>query len=496
MTAPAAPRAAIYARISMDRDDTEQGVTRQREDGEKLAANRGYEVTGLYTDNDKSASTGQHRPDYERLMAAAGRGEFGVIIVWQLSRLWRNRRERAEGIELLKARGVSVAACKGQDLDLSTSYGRTMADIMGALDTWEGDVKAERVTAAQVRAVEAGRWIGGPRPFGWDLVPDPARKGTKEEHRLVLPVINNAEADEIRRLARDLLEGRSLAALVRDLNERGVRTAWGKSWTPASLRKLLTRPRNYGAGEYEGELYPGTWPAILDEDTVRQIAALLADPSRRTSTGNVVKYLLSGIARCGVEGCGAPVKSASATTRRGTRRRLYKCSAREHLYRSQEMCDLVVVGELLSHLRAMTPENRLRMLAEEDPASPQAAEAARLRAKLAEWADMLSKDETDRATYKRQTAVLRGQLTAAERAMSRVPRAPVVRDLLVAGDVSGAWEAMPLDRQRSAIYELLEVTILPGARPRPGQPLRKDTVGLAIRFTFGRKIEPFGEVQP
>ena len=35
-------------------------------------------------------------------MAAAARGEIDVILVYQTSRLWRNRRERAEGIEILR----------------------------------------------------------------------------------------------------------------------------------------------------------------------------------------------------------------------------------------------------------------------------------------------------------------------------------------------------------------------------------------------------------
>jgi DNA invertase Pin-like site-specific DNA recombinase len=229
----------------MDRDDTEKGVGRQREDAEALAASRGYQIEDRYrfTDNDVSASNGDYRPGYAALMDAAARGELDVIIVWQLSRLWRNRRERAGGIDMLKRAGVPVAACKGMDLDLSTSYGRMMGDIMGAADTWESEVKGERVTAAQIQAAAAGRWTGGTRPFGWDLLTDPAAKGTKTEHRLVVPVLNEAEAAEVRRLATALLSGRSLGMLVKDLNDRGIRTTWGGRWTPASLRKVLTRSR-------------------------------------------------------------------------------------------------------------------------------------------------------------------------------------------------------------------------------------------------------------
>jgi len=60
-----------------------------------------------------------------------------TIIVFQTSRLWRNRRERAEGIEILRRAGVSVAAVKGPSLDLSSAYGRGMAGLLGEFDTME-----------------------------------------------------------------------------------------------------------------------------------------------------------------------------------------------------------------------------------------------------------------------------------------------------------------------------------------------------------------------
>jgi DNA invertase Pin-like site-specific DNA recombinase len=477
----------------MDRDDTEKGVGRQREDAEALAASRGYQIEDRYrfTDNDVSASNGDYRPGYAALMDAAARGELDVIIVWQLSRLWRNRRERAGGIDMLKRAGVPVAACKGMDLDLSTSYGRMMGDIMGAADTWESEVKGERVTAAQIQAAAAGRWTGGTRPFGWDLLTDPAAKGTKTEHRLVVPVLNEAEAAEVRRLATALLSGRSLGMLVKDLNDRGIRTTWGGRWTPASLRKVLTRSRNFGQVEFAGVVYPGVWPPIYGEDVHRKVVALLSDPERRTSTGNVTRYLLSGIATCGI--CGERVKSGSAKNRNGTRRKLYKCP-KEHLFRSQEAVDSVVVPTLIMRLRRMTPQARAAALAGDSEPAPQALEASRLRAKLAEFADMLVHDEIDRAEYKRQRTILKGQITAAERQMARASRVPVLGEFLASTDIDKAWAALPLDRQRAVLGELLSVVILPGAHLGHGEPLNPQTVGLGIGWKLWPEDEDLGDV--
>ena len=63
------------------------------------------EIVRTDVDNDISALNGEHRPAYEAVMAAAARGEIDVILVFQTSRFWRNRGERAEGIEVLRKAG-------------------------------------------------------------------------------------------------------------------------------------------------------------------------------------------------------------------------------------------------------------------------------------------------------------------------------------------------------------------------------------------------------
>jgi hypothetical protein len=221
------------------------------------------------------------------------------------------------------------------------------------------------------------------------------------------------------------------------------------------------------------------------------VVALLSDPERRTSTGNVTRYLLSGIATCGI--CGERVKSGSAKNRNGTRRKLYKCP-KEHLFRSQEAVDSVVVPTLIMRLRRMTPQARAAALAGDSEPAPQALEASRLRAKLAEFADMLVHDEIDRAEYKRQRTILKGQITAAERQMARASRVPVLGEFLASTDIDKAWAALPLDRQRAVLGELLSVVILPGAHLGHGEPLNPQTVGLGIGWKLWPEDEDLGDV--
>lgn len=100
-------------------------------------------------------------------MAAADGPGFDWVVMWHQSRIWRNRRERADGIERLKTTQVSLAAVKGPALDLTTAQGRMLAGLLGEVDTAEVEIEGERQAAAGLQSAQQGRPTGEPRPFGY-----------------------------------------------------------------------------------------------------------------------------------------------------------------------------------------------------------------------------------------------------------------------------------------------------------------------------------------
>src|SRR5690606_19922833 len=116
-------------------------------------------------------------------------------------------------------------------IDLSTAQGRMVARQLAALDAAEAEIMSERIRAAKRHSAAAGRWLGGPRPYGY------------------MPggmVIKDDEAAVVARVTDQLLMGASLRSLVAELNAAGVRTATGRQWTPYTLRQVVLRPRNAG----------------------------------------------------------------------------------------------------------------------------------------------------------------------------------------------------------------------------------------------------------
>ena len=230
-------RCARYARISFDKAGDEHGVTNQLADQQRVADSRGFVIVRTEVDNDISALNGKHRPGYEAVMAAAARGEIDVILVFQTSRFWRNRRERAEGIEILRKAGVSLIATKGPSLDMSTAYGRGMAGLLGEFDTMESEVKAERQQLAAFHRAENGQPPAGVRLTGYTMA------GVAVED----------EAEVVRQMFARFHAGDSLRGIVAWLTGQGVPTRSGRPWNPSSVRTILTNSRYAGRVVYRGQ---------------------------------------------------------------------------------------------------------------------------------------------------------------------------------------------------------------------------------------------------
>ncbi|GAA3127536.1 hypothetical protein GCM10010466_17920 [Planomonospora alba] len=214
-------RAAIYCRISQDRAGAGLGVARQEDDCRALIERRGWQVAGIYSDNDVSAYSGSPRPAWRRLLADIEAGAIDAIVCWHVDRLTRSPRELEDVIDLADRRGIELATVTGE-IDLATPTGRLIARMLGAAARHEAEHKAERQKRQRRQNAEAGKVSGGGmRPYGYAA------------DRIT--VIED-EAEVIREAARRVLAGESLASICRDFETRDIRTPSGRYWLPTTLR--------------------------------------------------------------------------------------------------------------------------------------------------------------------------------------------------------------------------------------------------------------------
>jgi len=283
-------RAAIYTRISLDRDGTRLGVERQRQDCEALCKARGWTVTTVIEENDTSATKGK-RPGYARLVQLAADRKVEVIVGWAVDRITRTPREIEDLIDLSARTGVKVATVSG-DLDLTTDTGQLVGRILGAVARQEVQRKGERQRRSNLQRAEQGTVsTGGIRTMGYE--PGMVR-------------IVRREAKLIRDGFSWTVAGLSLREVARRWNAAEFTTAHGGSWVGTSVRVVLRNPRYAGFTKHRGQIVgTGKWTPLVTEEVFAAVRAILDDPGRRTTPDTARRYLLPGLCplrvRCG--GC-------------------------------------------------------------------------------------------------------------------------------------------------------------------------------------------------
>ena len=107
-------------------------------------------------------ASGSHadRPGLDEALAFARLGD--TLVVWWLDRLGRSLRHRIDTVALLAERGIGLKSLQEQ-IDTTTSGGKLVFHVFGALAEFERDLIRERTQAGLVAARARGRQGGRPR---------------------------------------------------------------------------------------------------------------------------------------------------------------------------------------------------------------------------------------------------------------------------------------------------------------------------------------------
>jgi DNA invertase Pin-like site-specific DNA recombinase len=422
-------RAAVYVRQSVDQG---VGIATQQKRCRELVASRGWPTAVEYADNATSASKVRGAGTaWSRMLDDVRAGRIDVVVAVNLDRLLRTQRDLTTLLDL----GVLVVTLEGE-LDLTSASGEMQAAVLTTLARFETRRKSERQVRSNQARAEAGKVVRGRRPFGFD-----------DDGKTVRP----AEADAIREGYRMIAQGQTLAAVARAWTERGHGTPQGNAWNYSGARDVLLNPRNRGAVRRHGAIVneEAEWEALVDRDTFAAVEAILRDPARRRGEPQVSR-LLSNIAVCGVDGCGAHIH-AGGSARRGVAN--YRCSgSKGHFARMAAPVEEHVVAVVVAFLE----EKKLGDLLADDPeVDDLASEATRVRARLDRLrAAFAEDDDADEAEWLATSRALNKRLADVERRIIESARAADLSALVGAPDVRAAWDALPLDQKRRALRAL------------------------------------------
>lgn len=260
-------------------------------------------------------------------------GVIDTIVFWKLDRLTRQGLTGLHPLLALDAKLVSA----NEEIDTTSAMGKGVAGLLASMAEQESENTSLRVRRAHQAAAEKGTMhSGGPRGYGY------TRGG------LIVP----EEAEVVREVARRALDGESFRSIAKDLNERGVTTTTGGPWHSSVLANLARSPRLAGLRTYNGDVYEGSWTAILSVSDHRKLVASKSEPRvlRRPY------HLLAGIIYCGE--CGGKMKTMGFRMKNGQPFERYQCVPAPgqvncgHVAVTKKSTELFVKDELFAALFA------------------------------------------------------------------------------------------------------------------------------------------------
>lgn len=261
-------RAAVYARFSTDLQN-EKSVEDQIALCRQYAAKEGLQVVAEFYDQARSGASIMGREGLIDLLAQAKAGKFDVVIVEALDRLSRDMEDLAGIHKRFQFQGIEIRAVH------EGVANTVLVGLRGLVGQLYREDNVHKVRRGMTGLVKAGLSAGG-RAYGYR--PDPANKGKL--------LINDDEAEIIRRVFREYAEGKSPRAICYDLNNERIPAPRGTRWSASTIHGSLDR----GYGILHNQLYVGkiVWNKVRmvkDPDTGKRLSR--SNPPSEWKTADV-----------------------------------------------------------------------------------------------------------------------------------------------------------------------------------------------------------------
>ena len=292
-------RCAVYCRVSSDErlDQEFNSIDAQQDAGHAyIASQRSEGWIPVADDYDDPGYSGGNieRPGLKRLLADIERSQIDIVVVYKIDRFTRSLADFSKMVEVFERQGVSFVSVT-QQFNTTTSMGRLMLNVLLSFAQFEREVTGERIRDKIAASKRKGLWMGGVPPLGYDVV----------NRQLV---INEKEAELVRRIFGEMLTIGSPTRIAEGLNNEGITT---KAWTTQEgqeragtridrkyLYKLLRNRMYLGELSHKGSWFIGAHEAIIDHGLWGRVQEVIQrDPHQRsvqTQTRGKTDALLRG----------------------------------------------------------------------------------------------------------------------------------------------------------------------------------------------------------
>ena len=369
--------AAIYARVSSDQQREEKTIASQTAALVAFARSGGYSVPDewIFEDAGYSGAT-LVRPGLERVRDLAAEGQIHAVLALSPDRLSRKYAYQVLLIEELARHGVETVFIKSPPA--RTAEDQLLLQFQGMISEYERAQILERSRRGKRHRAKQGEVsVLSGVPYGYRYI-------RKTDERAAYYHVIDAEADVVRQVfALYTVEGLSIGAITRRLNERGVPTKkGGAQWEHSTVWAILRNPAYQGAACFgktqvaarqrlssrtvrlngsirnrnsaSHELPPDQWiqipvPGLISEETFALAQERLQANKTLASRRTIEPSLLQGLVHC--RHCGYALYRTST---RSSARKIYyyRCLGSDAWrYQGKARCDQRPIRlDLLEHL--------------------------------------------------------------------------------------------------------------------------------------------------
>ena len=229
-------RVAGYARVSTDMEDQQTSYAAQCDYYTNYIKNHSdWEFAGLYSDEGATACNTFKRNGFNKMVEDALAGRIDLIITKSVSRFARNTVDSLSTIRKLKDNGCECYFEK-ENIWTFDSKGELLITIMSSLAQEESRSISENCTWGWRKRCADGKVSV---PFGRFLGYERGEDGNL--------VVNEEQAQIVRKIYGYFLQGRSPYQIAKLLTAQGIPTPGGKKvWGSAVVRSILTNEKYKG----------------------------------------------------------------------------------------------------------------------------------------------------------------------------------------------------------------------------------------------------------
>mgnify|MGYP004475926711 CR=1 FL=1 len=210
-------RVAGYARVSTDSDEQFTSYAAQVDYYTNfIKSNSNWEFVKVYTDEGISGTNTKKRDGFNSMIADAVNGKIDLIITKSVSRFARNTVDSLVTIRKLKEHNVEVYFEK-ENIYTFDGKGELLLTIMSSLAQEESRSISQNVTWGQRKRFADGKVS---LPYKHFLGYEKGEDG--------IPKIVPEQAEIVRTIYRQYMLGKSITAICRYLESKGIKTPAGK----------------------------------------------------------------------------------------------------------------------------------------------------------------------------------------------------------------------------------------------------------------------------